>query len=223
LAGAIAGLRALGIRGCGVSMPFKEPVLALLDELAPSAREVGAVNTIVNDAGKLTGHNTDVLAASAALARVGFVSSERVLLLGAGGVARAVRSALASLGARDVHVSARNLARANAFATATSAVAVPWSERMLVRPDLVIHATPIGMSPDSAECPLEDGGLASARAVVEIVASPAETALLRRARELGKRCSSGPEFSLDQAAAQFELYTGQAAPREAMERALAGA
>ena len=99
VAGALAGVRALSIRGVGVSMPFKLDVLPHLDALSPLAARIGAVNTIVNDAGTLTGHNTDAIGARRALEEVTALAGKRVLLLGAGGAARAVAVAIAEAGA----------------------------------------------------------------------------------------------------------------------------
>ncbi len=221
LPGAVAGIRALGIRGCGVSMPFKVAILALLDGVEPLAREVGAVNTVVNTEGKLLGYNTDVVAATAALTRVGVTSRSSVLLLGAGGAARAVRTALRALGVSAVTVACRDAGRGKEFVDGTGFEPVDWSYREDRLCDYVVNATPVGMSPDVEDCPLTTSYLQTVRGVIELVATPRETQLVRQALALGRAVSTGPEFSLDQAAAQFELYTGVSAPREVMARAMA--
>src|SRR5690348_12496878 len=111
LAGAITGMRALGIRGFGISMPFKQDVIPLLDGLDPLAARIGAVNTVVNDDGRLTGHNTDASGAARAVEEARPLAGARVLLVGAGGAARAIAHAAADRGAR-VTIANRNVDKA---------------------------------------------------------------------------------------------------------------
>ena len=219
--GAIAGVRALGIRGASVSMPFKERVVALVDALDESAREVGAVNTVVNDAGRLIGYNTDAAGARMALQELGLATGSRVLLLGAGGAAKAVLTALGRLGTFQVAVAARTRSRADAIAQAGGATAIDWDARFEGTYTVLINATPIGMSPAASEspCPLENLGRFTH--VMDLVASPFETRLIRDARTLGVNAMPGYRMAMHQAAAQFHLYTGYDAPLDVFERVIA--
>ena len=110
--------------------------------------------------------------------------------------------------------------RGHGFVKDTSFALVPWQERSVIRADVIVQCTSVGMAPDLEDTPVDRDQLAGARAVIEIIASPGETRLVREARALNKAVSSGPEFSLDQACEQFRLYTGKAAPREAMQAAI---
>lgn len=216
--GAITGVRALGIRGCSVSMPFKETVVPYLDALDETASIVGAVNTIVNKAGHLTGYNTDVIGARAALESLRACPSESVLLLGAGGAARAILLALRQLGLNRVRVANRDLEKIQKLNIILSCQPVAWAERQRVQADIVINATSVGMSPNAESMPLEEAFIHQSRAVMDVVISPIETKLIGCARSAGKAVAPGYLMSLEQAMAQFTLYTGVEPPREMMER-----
>ncbi len=224
LAGALAGMRALGIRGLGVSMPFKLEVLPLCDALDPVARRIGAVNTLVNDDGVVTGHNTDAEGAARALEEAGAtLSGATCLVLGAGGAARAVAYGLAERGARVV-LSNRTEARAADLATTIGAGAtwVPWEDRGTTSASVIVNASSAGMDlgHGAAESPLEASALGPELVVMDIVYKPIQTAFVRLARAAGARAVHGGRMLLHQAARQFELYTGQPAPLAAMDAAL---
>ncbi|MBV9948201.1 MAG: shikimate dehydrogenase [Myxococcales bacterium] len=225
LGDAIRGMRALGIRGLGVSQPFKETVIALLDDLDPVARRIGAVNTIVNGDGTLVGHNTDWMGATRALEEVRPVSGARVLLVGAGGAARAIAFGLREKGARTA-ITNRDAARAERLAAEAGAQPVPWAEtRSAARYDVVINATSAGQRSSEGERQSEasvvpESALAPGLVVFDIVYKPFETPLVRAARRRGATAIHGGRMLLFQAAAQFELYTGSPAPLPDMERAL---
>jgi shikimate dehydrogenase len=220
IAGAMAGVRALGIRGCGVSMPFKETVIPYLDALDPVAEAIGAVNTVVNDDGRLTGSNTDAIGARALLSEVGLPPGERVTILGAGGVAKAILWALRDLGVSTVCVAARTTERARALARIHPCEVIDWPRRGDAAAGTLINATPIGMTPDIETSPLDSAVVPRFAKVIDVVVMPFETALLRVARAAGLGVGYGYRMSLFQAAAQFELYTGQKAPFAVMEQAL---
>lgn len=221
IAGALAAVRTLGIRGCSVSMPFKEQVVPLLDVVDPTAAAIGAVNTIVNDAGVLTGYNTDAYGAEVAIARLEQPRSSRVLLLGAGGVARAFLHALRTLGYADVTVCNRSVDRLSALNGAGTFAMVPWNDRQAFEADLVINATPLGMTPDEDGLPIAEAVVARARAVVDVIVTPPNTRLVRVAQAHSKPVTTGVHMSLHQAARQFELYTDHSAPLRAMEESIA--
>lgn len=223
LAQALAGMRALGIRGLGVSMPFKLDVLPLLDRLDPLAARIGAVNTIVHEPdGCLVGHNTDAEGAARALEeRVG-LRGARCLVLGAGGAGRAVTHGLVERGA-SVIVANRTRERAEELSRSTGAEVVDWAARERVDCEIVVNATSAGMDTGegaSLEPPISDDALARAKVVLDIVYKPLETPMVRRARARGVVAVHGGRMLLHQAARQFELYTGAQAPLEAMDEAI---
>lgn len=220
IAGAIAGVRALGIRGCSISMPFKQTVIGHLDALDTTAEVVGAVNTIVNDTGRLTGFNTDVAGAHAALEAVAARPAESVLMLGAGGVAGAILLALRQMGFSQARVACRNHAALERLNRVLSCQPVLWEHREREPVDILINATPIGMSPGIDSMPIQEASIRRSRAVVDVVISPMETKLIRCARLAGKAVAPGYLMSLEQAIAQFVLYTGQVPPRQIMEQSL---
>lgn len=220
IVGAITGVRALGIRGCSVSMPFKETVIPLLEKLDETAEIIGAVNTIVNDHGHLTGYNTDVIGARIALQSIQVDPAESVLLLGAGGVARAILFALRQLGFKQVHVSNRNIEKIKRLNDIIPCTPVTWSERQKLSASLIINATPIGMTPSNELMPLNKTFIRQARAVMDVVVSPMVTRLIENSRSLGKIVVPGCYMSLQQAMAQFKLYTGQEPPQNVMEKSM---
>ena len=220
LRGAVAGMRALGIRGCGVSMPFKQEVIALLDALDPQAARIGAVNTVVNDGGQLTGYNTDAQGAARALAEARPLAGSRLLLLGAGGAARAIAHAARDAGAL-VTIANRDLDKARALAAGTGAAAAGLDEAVRAGAyDVVVNATSVGMREVDPGAPCPRPPSAPARWSWTSSTSPwrpSSSAL--RGGVAPSPCTAGG--LLHQAARQFELYTGRAAPLDAMENALA--
>jgi shikimate dehydrogenase len=214
--GTISGVRALGIRGCSVSMPFKESIVKELDTLDEAAKAIGAVNTVVNDGGRLTGYNTDAHGAEVALKITKVVSGDSVLLLGAGGVAKAIFYALRRVGVKRVLVANRTAVKAKEMAGADAEV-VAWESRHEAKADVLINATSIGMSPDSERVPFELKKSQGCRTVLDVVVSPMESLLIRTARSLGLETVPGYKMSLHQAAAQFRLYTSAEPPLKVME------
>jgi shikimate dehydrogenase len=220
LPGALAAMRTLGIRGFGVSVPFKLEILPLLDELEPLASRIGAVNTVVNEHGRLYGHNTDWVGAVRAVEEVTSLEGARVLLLGAGGAARAVAHGFARAGA-EVVVCNRSNGRAAELARQMGGTPLPWAEREQPAGwDVVVNATSLGMGQVDGASPLSAAALSSTAVVMDIVYKPLATLLLQHARQHGARTIDGSRMLLHQAARQFELYTGRDAPLEAMDAAL---
>lgn len=231
--GALRGIRALtGIRGVSVTIPHKVAVLPHLDEVAPTARNIGAVNTIVSDRGRLTGYNTDASGALAAL-RAGNapVDGARVLVLGSGGAARAIAFALCmDAKVSDLTILAvidqeRNqLVRDLRDKTGVSVSGFQLTPETLGRHILdvqtMIHCTPVGMSPNMEETCVPLALLASHLTVMDIVYNPLETRLLSDARQAGCHTVRGLEMFLHQAVGQFELWTQQPAPVGVMRSVL---
>jgi len=211
LAQAIAGVRGLGIRGCAVSMPYKEDVIALVDAMDPSAKAIDSVNTIVNDGGRLTAYNTDYTAIEQLLQRNAVPAESSVLLKGAGGMAKATAAALRDAGFKDVTIIARNEAAGRALA---DLYGFAWRADLGAGPDatadMVINVTPVGMAggpeADALSFPAET--IEAAKVVFDVVALPAETPLIKAARGTGKQVITGAEVATIQALEQFVLYTG---------------
>jgi shikimate dehydrogenase len=223
LEGAIRGMRALGIRGFGISMPFKQDIIPLLDELDPVARRIGAVNTVVNEGGTLIGHNTDWIGAVRAVEELRSLAGARVLLLGAGGAARAVAFGVQERGAALLCIANRDPGKAEALARDVGAVASDLSELAQAGDyDIVINATSAGMREVDPRSLVPEEAMRAGLVVMDIVYKPIETELLKAARRRGAAVIHGGRMLLYQAARQFELYTRVArAPLAEMDRALA--
>ncbi|WP_437488317.1 shikimate dehydrogenase [Sorangium sp. So ce1014] len=218
--GATRGMRALGIRGLGVSMPYKQAVIPLLDEIDPVAARIGAVNTIVNDDGRLRGYNTDWIGAVRALEEVTPLGGARVLLLGAGGAARAVAFGLAERGAR-VTVANRDLEKARQLAAAVGGAAAPLDgEALSPDHDVLVNATSRGMAEVDPRSPVPEEALREGLLVMDIVYKPMITELVEAARRRGATAVHGGRMLLHQAAEQFRLYTGREPPLDVMDEAL---
>ncbi|WP_264357438.1 shikimate 5-dehydrogenase [Pseudarthrobacter sp. MM222] len=217
LAQAIAGVRGLGIRGCAVSMPYKEDVIALVDVMDPSAKAIDSVNTIVNDGGRLTAYNTDYTAIEQLLQSNAVPTDSSVLVLGSGGMAKATVAALRDAGFTGVTVVARNENSGRALA---EQYGFAWSAELgsaqsgTGTADMLINVTPIGMAgsmaggPDAEALSFPLEAIDAAKVVFDVVALPAETPLIKAARAAGKTVITGAEVATIQALEQFVLYTG---------------
>ncbi|MEZ0314711.1 MAG: shikimate 5-dehydrogenase [Myxococcota bacterium] len=208
LASVVAGIRALGIRGCAVSMPFKEACIPMLDALDASAKAIDSVNTIVNDGGKLTGHNTDYGAIAPLLAKHGVAPGADFALHGSGGMAKAVTAALRDAGFTRGTVVARNRETGGALA---ARYGYGWQETLgASRPRMLVNVTPIGMQggPEARALAFPEEVIAKADVVFDVVAVPVETPLVRAGRAAGKTVITGGEVIVLQAVEQFALYTG---------------
>ncbi len=205
---AIGGVRALGIRGCSVSMPFKEDVLSLVDDIEPSAQSLRSVNTIVNDDGRLTASNTDYLAVQHLIDEHGLTSQQSVLIRGSGGMASAVGAAFADRGFGAGVVVARNPAAGSALARRLGYEYAP--EVGARSADIVVNVTPIGMAGGAEEHDVAfgDATIRRAHTVFDVVALPSETPLITAARAAGIAVITGAQVIALQAAEQFERYTG---------------
>ena len=209
----------LGIRGFSVTLPHKERVIRHLDGCDPLAVRIGAVNTVVaRGGGKLYGYNTDYVGVLRSLERRMPLRGSHVLIVGAGGAARAVAFALAQAGAA-VCVCARRDARAKALARAVGgeAVARPRLRREFF--DAIVNATPVGMYPQAGRSPLEANEL-NCRLVFDTIYRPRITRLLQLAGRLGIETVSGVEMFVAQGTAQWEIWTGERAPVKAMRDAV---
>jgi shikimate dehydrogenase len=219
------------VHGLNVTIPHKQNVLPLLDELTPTAAAIGAANQLFLKAGRLTGDNADAASFLTDLRRSGLAETvsgnQTALVLGAGGSARAVVYALTNAG-WQVWIAARLVGQASALAASLSGIG-PAIQILPLQPgalagayDLIVNTTPVGMFPDvdsspwPSELPFPPG-----TGVYDLIYNPSETALVRQARAAGLRAANGLGMLVEQAAAAFETWTGQAAPLAAMWAAVA--
>jgi shikimate dehydrogenase len=230
LSKAIDGMRALDICGLNVTIPYKIAVIPLLDEMDSLAEQIGAVNTIVSDNGKLKGYNTDALGFLQVLLKNGIEpKGKRVVLLGAGGAARAIAFALANHGA-ELTILNRKQELDWAVALAAKVSKAYGKEigaleldsinlkKRLAGADILVNATSVGMSPNIEETLVTADLLRPGLVVYDIVYNPAETRFLREARQAGAQTISGLDMLVGQGAAAFELWTGQKAPVDIMKQ-----
>jgi shikimate dehydrogenase len=234
LPAAIAGVRALGFRGINLTIPHKVAVMALLDAISPDAELIGAVNTVRREGDRLIGENTDGkgflrgLREGAGLDPKG----KRVVVLGAGGAARAITVELALAGVSALTIVNRSLDRGQALSddlvsrTGVHARFVSWDRPYPVEADVdvLVNATSIGLFPDVDGLPPID--LSAARSdllVCDVIPNPPETRFIRTAQARGLKTLTGLPMLVYQGAIGFKMWTGQAAPEAVMTAALAQA
>jgi shikimate dehydrogenase len=218
------GLRALGFIGVSVTVPYKVAVMELIDEIDPVAAKIGAVNTLVlhhsgDGIARVKGYNTDWLGSNQALAEALEVPSSTVLIIGAGGAARAVGFGLLEAGA-NVMLTNRTEAKGRQLASQLNCPFVLAEDIHKVHADALINATSVGMSPHEDASPIRPELLGNFSVVMDIVYAPLETRLLREAAARGCRTVDGLKMLQHQGAAQFTLWTGREAPVSAMRKAL---
>ena len=221
LAAAIGGIRALGIRGCAISMPFKEACIQYLDELDSSARGIMSVNTIVNSDGYLKGFNTDYTAVFTLIRAARIPETTRFALRGSGGMAKAVACALKDAGFAHGIIVARN---ETAGAALAEQYGFAWKRDLENEtPGLLINVTPIGMAggTEADQLAFSEELIRAAQIVFDVVALPPETPLIRLANKLGRKTISGAEVIALQAVEQFVLYTGVRPETELVKKAAA--
>ena len=227
LADAIGGIRALGIAGLSVTMPHKAKVCSLLDEISDSAKSLGAVNCIVNDAGNLKGHNTDgdgfldAVKHDAGLD----VAGKKILVIGSGGSARSIIYSLGKAEAREIAVINRTKNKALGALELAGSVGRYVEEneisKVVSEADLVINATPVGMSDTegTSSFPLEPNLLTKGQLAVDLIYHPISTPWMEALREREVEVHGGLSMLIFQAAKAFKLWTGKDAPVEAMRKA----
>ena len=216
---AVEGLKSLDFRGVNVTIPHKTTITKYLDAMDSDAMIIGAVNTVVNDGGILTGYNTDVTGFLAALAEANFLPEDcHAVILGAGGAARAILWALCKRRAALITIGARNPQKAHAlandFLNYGQVEGFDWLsdefKEMIQTADILINTTPLGMLPNVDAMPPVDLKLLPEGALVyDIIYNPAETKLLRTAKELGFPTLNGMSMLLLQGKESYRLYTGE--------------
>jgi 3-dehydroquinate dehydratase/shikimate dehydrogenase len=226
LAPFFAGVHCLDPAGFSVTIPHKEEALRLVDDADEISHKIGAVNTVAVRDSRLVGTNTDWLAAvnavKQALAADETLAGRRVLLLGAGGAARAIAYGLAREKA-VVLIANRTQERAERLAAETGAKTVRWEQRGAVDCDVVVNSTSIGMYPRVDATPMPAESLRQGRVVFDAVYNPRRTRLIEEAAAAGCRVVEGVEMFVEQAVAQFRFWTGRDAPVEVMRKATVAA
>ena len=226
---AVAGLKACGIRGFNLTMPNKNKIVEFLDELSPAARLIGAVNTVVNDDGHLTGYNTDGVGYMQAVKDAGYdITGKSITVMGAGGAATAICAQAALDGVKRIHIFARETSR---FWSRTQTLVeninstLPCEAFLHENKDLtalvqaisestlLLNATSVGMAPNTDGTIIENTSLYHPDLIVsDVIYNPRETRFLREAREAGCRTFNGMYMLLYQGAEAFCLWTGQDMP-----------
>lgn len=219
----VGGARAMGLRGFACKMPHKLAVMAHLDDIDEVAQAIGAVNTVVNDNGRLIGYNTDWLGIITPLETIAPLRGKRVALLGAGGAARAAAYGVTAKGAELV-IYNRTLEKARQLADQFGAAARSFDDLAEVRDmDIVINATAVGLPIADQATPLPKEFISDRQIIFDVVYAARETRLLTEARQQGARVIPGTEMLLYQGMSQFKLFTGHEAPEMAMREAFQAA
>jgi shikimate dehydrogenase len=227
---AISGAKTLGFRGLNVTMPHKNAVMKYLDETDSMAKSIGAVNTVLNDGGRLVGFNTDGVGAMSALKENGVsLDGRKLLLLGAGGAAKAI-AFQAAQEVEELVVLNRTSEKAEKLAEALcrkfgkkvrgGAFSSEFLKEEIKDADILVNATSVGMHPDVNRSPVPRTLLRPSLCVMDIIYCPLETKLVMDAKAEGAKIVSGLEMLIYQGAASFEIWTNQSAPVEVMKKAV---
>ena len=216
---AVAAIRTLGIRGVSVTLPHKVTVMEGLDRLDPLAERIGAVNTIVNTDGILTGYNTDCFGAVSALVQYADIKGKDVAIIGAGGAARAIGWGVADAGGKVVVVN-RSVEKGEQLAHDLSAAFIALDGIDELAADILVNTTPVGMHPNIGDLPVPASVFRRGMLAMDIVYTPLKTEFLKQAQAAGSRIIDGLTMFVLQGARQFELWTGLDAPVEVMREAV---
>jgi len=230
---AIEGVKSLDLLGFNVTIPHKVAVMTYLDEIDPLAKDIGAVNTVVNRDGRLVGYNTDGLGGLRALEEAGVtLTGKKVVLLGAGGAARALSFSIAPLADLLVILNrteakavtlASNLRRRLDKKILSGTLTRDTLLTEMADADVLINSTSVGMHPKREECVVDEDLLHSRMTVFDAVYNPIETRLLREAKSVGAKTVGGLSMLVHQGALAFKIWTGVTPPIEVMSRAVEAA
>ena len=229
---AIKGIRALNIRGASITIPHKINAISYVDRLHDAAQKIGSINTIVNQKGELMGYNSDGLGALKAFQDRGIdLKGRSVLILGSGGVARAIAFSLVmrdevkrlnilGIVEKEMNLLIDDLRKTGGIDIQGALLQEDILQKTLSRSDLLINCTPLGMYPNTGETPVPSIFLRPGLLVFDVVYNPPKTRLLKDAQHAGCMTISGLEMFINQAIVQFELWTGEKAPVEVMKKVL---
>ena len=220
---ALAGMKSLGIKQFSVSVPHKVEIMKYLDEIDPAAKAIGAVNTVVNKDDHLVGYNTDVDGVRSSFTENGVeIKDQKVLLLGAGGAARAIAFVIRDMGGELIILN-RTPSKAKALAGEFDGRWAQMEEVGKIEADVVINSTSVGMHPHTDATPMVKENLKPGMTVFDIVYNPLETRLLTEAQEAGCKTINGMNMLVYQGVRQIELWTGKVPPVESMKDAFIAA
>lgn len=232
---AIYGLKTCGIRGFNLTMPCKNKIVEFLDELSPAAKMIGAVNTVLNDNGRLIGYNTDGIGYMRSVIDAGYdIIGKTITVMGAGGAATAICAQAALDGVKRIHIFARptsrfwertvNLVKTINETTSCEAILHDNADSSALKEataesTLLVNATSVGMAPNTDASIIHDSSIFHRDLIVsDIIYNPKETRLLREAREAGCRTFNGMYMLLYQGAEAFRIWTGQEMPTEHIKK-----
>lgn len=211
---AVKGLKAIGISGFNVTVPHKTAIMPLLDEVDSMARQIGAVNTVVNRDGKFVGYNTDGLGYLAGLSELtNDLSNQKVLIIGAGGSARAIYYTLSKSGVTSLNICNRTVERAEElirdcpYKTNSKALSLDEAENNLNDYDIIIQTTNVGMAKDADKLPISLSLLKKGSIVSDIIYNPFETLFLKEAKRRGAIIQNGVDMLVHQGALAFQYWT----------------
>ena len=226
---AVKGLKAIGAAGFNVTVPHKSKIIPFLDEIDELALQIGAVNTVVNENGRLKGYNTDGQGFLTGLQLyVPSISGQKVLIIGAGGAAKAIYFTIAKNNPAKVDIANRTVDKAIKlveecpFSASSKAISLQDANRDLGLYDLIIQTTMIGMAPKISESPITLTNLKKQAMVCDIIYNPLETQLLLEAKQMGARVQNGLDMFVYQGALAFERWTGIFPDVERMKKNVLG-
>lgn len=217
LEAAIQGIRGMDIRGASVTIPFKSAVMEYLDDISEDALQIGAVNTIINDNGLLTGFNTDWLGLMATLKEATTIKGKKFVIIGAGGTARAATYGIIKEGGFPV-IANRTVENGKRLALEFNCPYYSLSEVGKIEADCLINTTPAGMYPDIDKSPVHLSALAGYKYVMDVIYNPLKTRLLKDAELQGCRALSGLNMFVHQGAEQIKLWTTKEPDRALMKK-----
>ena len=217
LESALCGIRGMGIRGASVTIPYKVSIMEYLDEIDDDALEIGAVNTIVNNNGRLIGYNTDWLGLMLTLKELMPVKDQTFVIIGAGGTARAAVYGIMKEGGLPVIVN-RTMDKGQLLSNKLNCPFYSLSDVAKIKADCLINTTPVGMYPHTDQTPVEASLLAGYKYVIDVIYNPLKTKFLRDAEGQGCRIVSGLDMFVHQGAEQLKLWTGIEPSRALMKK-----
>jgi shikimate dehydrogenase len=217
LESAICGIKGMNIRGASVTIPYKVSVMEYLDEVDDAALKIGAVNTIVNNNGRLTGYNTDWLGLMLTIRELMPVKDQTFVIIGAGGTARTAAYGIMKEGGLPIIVS-RTTAKGKNLSNKLNCPFYSLADLGMIKADCMINTTPVGMYPNIDQSPVEASFLGKYKYVIDVIYNPLKTKLLRDAEANGYRTVSGLDMFVHQGAEQLKLWTGIEPPRALMKK-----
>ena len=219
---AVSGIRALGIKGASITIPHKVSIIPFLDELDDTAEKIGAVNTIINRQGVLSGYNSDCLGAVKAISEKTAIEDKDFVIIGAGGAARAIGFGIISRGGR-LTILNRSVDKGEKLARDLGSEFQHISNLNKTKCQILINTTPLGMIPDTDAMPVKSDNLEKSMVVMDVIYNPLKTRLLKEAEHIGCTTIDGLSMFVYQGAFQFELWTGKKAPVGVMKKAVLNA